>query len=208
MNDEITVVDYGHGNLGSIVNMLKKIGQACVVAKEVEQLEIASKIILPGVGAFDSGMKSLEDRGFDVVLKRKASEEKVPLLGICLGMQMLGESSDEGGASGLGLVKGSCKKFPASSNQRYRIPCMGWNQVRPVGRATLFEGCSSPSRFYFVHSYYFQSEIEHSVSAIAEYGFSYAASIEVDNIFGVQFHPEKSHKFGMQLLRNFVGVAS
>ena len=206
MNIPNAVVDYGHGNLGSILNMLKKIGSEGVLVSDPESLERAEKIILPGVGAFDSGMRALEERGFRDVLIRKAAVDKVPLLGICLGMQMLGQSSEEGVVNGLGLISGRCRRFPQSADMRLKVPHMGWAEVVPSTNALLFKDIEIPPRFYFVHSFYFECENQSEVAASASYGVSYAAAVQRENIFGVQFHPEKSHRFGMHLLRNFVGL--
>jgi glutamine amidotransferase len=206
MNIPIAVVDYGHGNLGSILNMLKKLGSAGVLVSDPGHLDRAQKIILPGVGAFDSGMRALEEKGFRDVLIRKAIVDKVPLLGICLGMQMLGQNSEEGIANGLGLISGRCRRFTQSADMRLKVPHMGWTEVLPSTTALLFKGIDMPPRFYFVHSYYFECDDQSDVAASAIYGVSYSAAVQRGNIFGVQFHPEKSHRFGMHLLRNFVGL--
>lgn len=204
MNMPIAVVDYGHGNLGSILNMLKKIGSEGVLISEPDRLERAGKIILPGVGAFDSGMRAIEQKGFGEILIRRVTEDGVPLLGICLGMQMLGQSSEEGVADGLGLVAGHCRRFPQGADIHLKVPHMGWAEVTPSQDASLFSGIGMSSRFYFVHSYYFECENQSEVAATATYGVTYVAAVQRGNVFGVQFHPEKSHKFGMHLLRNFV----
>jgi len=200
----IAVVDYGHGNLGSIKNMLKKIGASCVIASQSSQLESAEKIILPGVGAFDSGMRALKEKGLLEGLLKKATKDNTYLLGVCLGMQMLGESSEEGELQGLGLIQGHCRKFPVKADSRLKVPRMGWSEVTPKPNALLFNEIDSPPRFYFVHSYYFECDNLSHVAATSKYGITYTAAIQSGNIFGVQFHPEKSHKFGMRLLRNFV----
>jgi glutamine amidotransferase len=206
MSASIAVVDYGHGNLGSILNMLKKIGSPGILVSDPERLDCADKIILPGVGAFDSGMQALEQRGFRETLVKKALVEKVPLLGICLGMQMLGGTSEEGVEKGLGVISGRCRRFPQSTDMRLKVPHMGWTEVVPSENALLFNEVMIPPRFYFVHSYYFECDNDSDVAASAEYGVKYAAAVQNGNIFGVQFHPEKSHRFGMHLLRNFVGL--
>jgi len=206
MNTSIAVVDYGHGNFGSILNMLKKIGSKGVLVSDPNHLEHAEKIILPGIGAFDSGMQAIEERGFREALINKVTDEKTPLLGICLGMQMLGVSSEEGVLNGLGLISGHCRRFPQSSDMRLKVPHMGWTEVAPSENALLFKGIDMPPRFYFVHSYYFECDNQSEVAATATYGVAYSAAVQRDNVFGVQFHPEKSHRFGMHLLRNFVSL--
>jgi len=200
----IAVVDYGHGNLGSILNMLKKLGAPCVLISDPDQLEGMEKIILPGVGAFDSGMRAIEERGFKEPLIKKVTTDRIPILGICLGMQMLGQGSEEGEAEGLGLVAGRCRRFSRNADIRLKVPHMGWAEVTPSKKAVLFSGINLPPRFYFVHSYYFECVNQFDVAAIATYGATFTAAVQHQNVFGVQFHPEKSHKFGMHLLRNFV----
>jgi len=206
MKIPIAVVDYGHGNLGSILNMLKKLGGSGVLVSDPVHLERAEKIILPGVGAFDSGMRALEERGFREVLIHRATVDKIPLLGICLGMQMLGQSSEEGVLNGLGLLSGRCRRFPQSDDMRLKVPHMGWTNVTPSVNASLFNGLDASPRFYFVHSYYFECDDHADVAATATYGVNYVAAVQKKNVYGVQFHPEKSHRFGMRLLGNFVGL--
>jgi len=185
------------------MNMLKKLGNPCYLVTDPDQLKCAEKIILPGVGAFDSGIRAITERGFREVLIKKATTDKVPLLGVCLGMQILGKNSEEGNSQGLGLVAGHCRRFLFDPGSRLKVPHMGWSEVIPSQDATLFNGIEKPPRFYFVHSYYFECNSQSDVDAISSYGNSYVAAIQRGNVFGVQFHPEKSHKFGMNLLRNF-----
>ncbi len=183
--------------------MLRKVGASSKVVSTPRELYSARKIILPGVGAFDSGMKALNEHGFSDVLIEHATAGSAHILGVCLGMQMLGLGSEEGKMEGLGLIRGSCRKFPVSSNSRLKVPNMGWNEVSPSSNAALFDQDDELSRFYFVHSYYFECTCSENVAATTEYGITYAAAIQSDNVFGVQFHPEKSHRFGLRLLSRF-----
>jgi glutamine amidotransferase len=196
----IVIVDYGCGNLNSIRNMLKKIGFESVVSSSKEDIAAASKIILPGVGSFDTGMKSLMDNDYLPVLTEKALGEKIPFLGICLGMQLMTNGSEEGKQKGLGWIDADTLKF--KSNDKLKIPNMGWNEIKVMKENKLFQGIIHP-RFYFVHSYYIQSNNKENILATADYGVEYTCAFSKENLFGVQFHPEKSHKYGMQLLTNF-----
>lgn len=199
----ITIIDLGMGNLASIKNMLKKIGVSAEISSDVEVIEKAPKIILSGVGAFDNAMANLDALGLRDILNQKAMNEKVPVLGICLGMQILMESSEEGSLPGLGWIDGSVKRFRFdNSNSSLKVPHMGWNLISTHDDKYLFKGLQD-SKFYFVHSYYVEcTDASHSL-ATTTYGIDFTSSVHKDNIFGTQFHPEKSHRYGMQLLRNF-----
>lgn len=196
----IAIIDYGCGNLGSIKNMLKKIGVESIITNKLEEIKEASKIILPGVGSFDTGMKNLNDLNLIPVLEKKAHQEKIPFLGICLGMQLMTKSSEEGKEQGLGWMDAQTKRFPVS--KELKVPNMGWNEVEVKKEHSLFDKIENP-RFYFVHSYFIESNQEDDVIAMANYGLDYTCSFAKENILGVQFHPEKSHRYGMQLLTNF-----
>lgn len=203
----ITIIDYGVGNIGSITNMLKKVGVESVTTSDPRELEQAEKIILCGVGAFDDGVRNLEQKGLVPVLKQKVLEQKTPILGICLGMQLFTERSEEGSLSGLGFVKGGAWRFNfngIASERPLRIPHMGWNEVKEKKASRLLEGMYEEPRFYFVHSYYVKPEDGADTLLEAQYGIPFAAAFEKENILGVQFHPEKSHKFGIRLFENFV----
>lgn len=202
----ITIVDYGMGNLASIKNMLKKIGVRAEITSSPEVIMKAEKIILPGVGAFDKAMGNINSMGLLEVLNKKANEEKVPLLGICLGMQILMKSSEEGIAPGLGWIEGEVKRFTfESGSAQLKVPHMGWNLVSTSDVSFLFKNLIAP-RFYFVHGYYVKCRNAEDVLATSNYGYEFHSAVHRGNIFGTQFHPEKSHKFGMQLLRNFVEI--
>lgn len=200
----ITIVNYGMGNLGSIQNMFKRIGEEVIVTDDLELIARAKKILLPGVGSFDNAMQRINESGLRDVLNRKALVERVPILGICLGMQLLTRSSEEGKQPGLGWIAASTKRFPALPG--LKVPHMGWNVVVPTRASVLTRNLSDEVRFYFVHSYCVQVDYPQDEILKANYGISFAAAVQHDNIYGAQFHPEKSHRFGMQFLKNFAGV--
>lgn len=201
----LVIVDYGLGNLGSIQNMLKKIGVKATISSDSSIIQQATKLILPGVGSFAFAMNQLAELKLIEILNKKVLEEKTPILGICLGVQLFTSFSEEGNCKGLNWIEAETVKFSFNeSNEFLKIPHMGWNDVVPNKQSKLFEGMPEDSRFYFVHSYYLQPKNEQDVLLKSNYGFDFTCALEKDNIVGVQFHPEKSHKFGMQLLRNFV----
>lgn len=198
----ITIVDYRSGNIGSIQNMLHKLGHASVISHTLEEINSASKLILAGVGAFDTGMQNLADLDLIEPLRRRAIEEKVPILGICLGMQLLTLGSEEGQRPGLGLVKADTKKF-VFEDVSLRVPHVGWNLAKPLRSSRLLVDLYDESRFYFTHSYYVKPHNDVDRLLETHYGIDFASGVEHDNVFGVQFHPEKSHKFGMRILDSF-----
>lgn len=200
----ITVVDYGIGNLGSIRNMFKRIGAAAVITSDLEQIAAAEKLLLPGVGAFDNAMQRINSSELRAVLDRKALEEKVPILGICLGMQLLTRGSDEGVLPGLGWIPAATTRFPSLPG--LKVPHMGWNAVRPARTSPLIDGLPESSRFYFVHSYCVRVDDPDDSLLRTTYGVDFDAAIQRGNVYGAQFHPEKSHKFGMKLLENFAKI--
>ncbi len=197
----ITIIDYGMGNLGSIANMIKKVGGRSIITSDIEVVKNATKLILPGVGTFDNGMQYLKDSGLIEALNQKVLEEKVPILGICLGMQIMTNRSEEGTMVGLGWVDAEVKKFVSDE---LKIPHMGWNIVEHKKNSKLFDERESEKRFYFVHSYCVSCNSEDDILTTTPYGHDFVSSFEKDNIIGLQFHPEKSHKFGMSIMRNFV----
>jgi imidazole glycerol-phosphate synthase subunit HisH len=201
----IVIVDYGVGNVGSILNMLRKSGVRASVSGMAADIAAADKLILPGVGHFSHGMNKLGESGLVPVLEEQVLGKAKPVLGICLGMQMMTRGSEESDIPGLGWIDAATHRFPESPD--LRIPHMGWNVVSPRGDARLFErNATEAERFYFVHSYYVRTADPAHVASNCLYGVNFAAAFEVGNIFGVQFHPEKSHFFGMGLLRRFVSL--
>ncbi|HPJ68315.1 MAG TPA: imidazole glycerol phosphate synthase subunit HisH [Desulfobacteraceae bacterium] len=195
----ISIVNYGMGNLGSIINMLKKIGQDSKLVSMPSEIRSSERIILPGVGSFDNAMRLLRDLHLTEPI-REAATKGIPILGICLGMQLLGTKSEEGELSGLDLIPGKIIRFPQLDG--LKIPHMGWNQVKFYDER-LISGLET-NRFYFVHSYYFDVQQPADMAGETVYGITFPSVIRKNNITGFQFHPEKSHKYGMQLLRNFV----
>ncbi|MCD6068698.1 MAG: wbuY [Bacteroidetes bacterium] len=202
----ITIINYGMGNLGSIVNMFKKIGVEAKVTGDIKEIEQADKILLPGVGAFDAAMSRIKANGLTEVLNYKATEQKVPVLGICLGMQLLTDSSEEGMLPGLGWIPAKTIKFNFTKESGLKVPHMGWNMVKENRPSQLTKDFEEESRFYFVHSYYVKCENDENSVLKTNYGLEFDSAIQKDNIYGAQFHPEKSHKFGMKLLKNFDAI--
>lgn len=199
----ITIVDYGVGNLNSILNMLRKSGVEALISSESKTILNSKKLILPGVGAFDYAMNKIHSSGLKEMLDQKVLREKVPVLGICLGMQLMTEGSEEGGQSGLGWIPGQTLGFKSRLSREYKIPHMGWNSVSPQKDSKLITLADREERFYFVHSYFVKcTHAEHSLGRTT-HGIEFDSIIQKENIYGVQFHPEKSHKFGMKLLRKF-----
>lgn len=200
----ISIVNYGMGNLGSIQNMLKKLNIQSKIINNPEECQDVQKLILPGVGHFEEGMRFLSQEGWLSILNQKVIEEKIPVLGICLGMQLMTNHSEEGNVNGLGWIDASVKKFNFTE-QSMKIPHMGWNEVMPNTKSPLFDDFNDLEevRFYHVHSYYVslnKSELEISKTI---YGIPFTSAFQKDNIYGVQFHPEKSHKYGLKVLSNF-----
>ncbi len=206
----IAIVDYGVGNLNSVSNMIRRAGAEARIVRTPAEVRQAERIVLPGVGAFDTCRRSLDQiSGLETAI-RDAVERNVPLLGICVGMQLLATSSDEGCRAGLDLVPGRVRRFDLKSMpaaQSLRVPHMGWCPVAPRGRSTLFTGeLKQLNRFYFVHSYYFECTEKDDCAGIARHGHDFTAAIERRRVYGVQFHPEKSHRYGMALFRNFAAL--
>lgn len=200
----IAIVDYGLGNVLAFVNVYKRLNIPVAVAKTAGDLTGASKIILPGVGAFDHAMQRLEQSGMRQAIDQLVMQQGVPVLGICVGMQILASSSDEGTLPGLGWIAGQVRKFDVTTLPHHtHLPHMGWNDVMPVTDGGLFAGLEQDARFYFLHSYYFDCRQPQDTLAFSDYGIQFSSAVNHKNVYGVQFHPEKSHHFGSQLLKNF-----
>lgn len=201
----IVVVDYGMGNVGSIANMLRKVGAQPLVSSDPATIAQANKLILPGVGAFDAAMERINGSGLRAALDRRVLEDRVPVLGICLGMQLLTQSSEEGELSGLGWVDARTLAFRGRIDTQLKCPHMGWNLATAHSASALtrdFNSLDEP-RFYFVHSYFVECAQRDAAILRTTYGVTYDSGVQHGNIYGVQFHPEKSHRFGMKLLENF-----
>lgn len=199
----IAIIDYGLGNLGSISNMLNYLNIEHIITSDFNEIEQADKLILPGVGSFDEGMRNLKGSGIASLLEKLVLECKKPILGICLGMQLLGVSSEEGIEEGLKFINFRNQKFSFSYDANLKVPHMGWAEVNIMKKTPLTYGLENTFRFYFVHSYYAKCDDDSDVLFESEYGVKFASGVNKNNIYGVQFHPEKSRYYGMRLLENF-----
>ncbi|GAA2855027.1 imidazole glycerol phosphate synthase subunit HisH [Microbacterium arabinogalactanolyticum] len=199
----VGIVDYGLGNLGSVRNMLKRVGAQSVSVRTADEIAEVDKVLLPGVGAFDTGVTRLAEAGLIDALRDFAGTGR-PLLGICLGMQLLLDGSDEGVKSGLGLIPGRSVRFDEKLG--IRVPHMGWNLANPTREDPLVAELPEESRFYFVHSYHVVPERAEDTLAITDYGIPFSSMVRTGNVMGAQFHPEKSHTFGMTIMRNFAAL--
>ena len=204
----ITIVDYGMGNLGSIQNMFKYLGVQSTIESDVDRIKKASKLLLPGVGSFDTAMKKINQGDLREVLNEKALKEQIPILGICLGMQLLTNSSEEGSLDGLGWIPAKSLSFKNNIDRTYRVPHMGWNRVMISNQSQLTQGFEEfeEVRFYFVHSYFVKVADTKNSILTTHYGIEFDSAIQKENIYGAQFHPEKSHKFGMKLFETFARI--
>lgn len=205
----VIIIDYGMGNLGSIQNMIKKIGGQALVSSKEEEIDGAHKLILPGVGAFDKGISCLENLNLVSTLHRKVFQQKTPILGICLGMQLFTKKSEEGKLDGLGWIDGETMRFKFDSAQNHlKIPHMGWNTARIRHDSKLMKDLGEEPQFYFAHSYHVVCQNPRDPLLTTQYGYEFASAVERENIYGVQFHPEKSHRFGMRLFKNFLELGN
>jgi len=200
----ITIIDYGLGNIRAFLNVYKRHNIEARTARSADELAGATKVILPGVGAFDHAMERLEQSGMRATLDDLVLERRAPVLGVCVGMQMLAHGSDEGKRPGLGWIDGHVRAFRSwEPARRLPVPHMGWNDVRPTSGSGLFRDLDSEARFYFLHSFFFECAQPEDVRAVSPYGADFSSAVGHGNVHGVQFHPEKSHHFGTRLLRNF-----
>lgn len=201
----IVVIDYGMGNLGTVAAKIKKMDSSVVITSNPEEISRADKLILPGVGSFKAGMENLKSRNLIPILDEKVLQDKTPVLGICLGMQLFTKKSEEGFVDGLGWIDAETVRFRFDGSQNgLKIPHMGWNTITLKNSHPVFTSLEDRSRFYFVHSYHARCEKPENIIAETGYGYSFPSVIARENIIGVQFHPERSHKFGMKILKNFL----
>lgn len=201
----IAIIDYGMGNIRSVAKAVSRSGHTGIITSDINVLQKSNYIILPGVGHFKKGMENLNKAGISAFLKDIVQNQEIKLLGICLGMQLLSEYSEEGDSEGLGIIRAVTKKFPELSNKRLKIPHMGWNQV-DFNSNELLKNIEPNPYFYFVHSYYVESKDPDIVLGQTEYGIQFTSAIQYKNIIGFQFHPEKSHQTGIQLIKNFIDL--
>ena len=199
----ITIIDYGVGNIYAFQNVYKRLDIPTKIAKTPQDLEDAQKLILPGVGHFDYAMSQLNNSGMRAKLDELVLEKKIPVIGICVGMQMMGNKSDEGELEGLKWIDANIRKFDETTiHHRTKLPHMGWNDVNPSNHP-LFKGLEKEAIFYFLHSFYFECNEPKDILATSNYGISFTSAANHENVYGIQFHPEKSHRYGEELLHNF-----
>ena len=200
----ISVLDYGAGNVGSVIRMIERAGGVALRIATPEKVLTAKKLVIPGVGAFDHGMSQIVSRQLQPALNEVALNLRIPVLGICLGMQLMCKSSDEGGLRGMGWVDAEVKRFPPRETSGCRVPHMGWNTLEVVRQNPLLSNDGEEKRFYFVHSYFVRSNDSSDIIALTKYGEDFVSAFQRGNIYGLQFHPEKSHRFGLELITRFV----
>ena len=203
----ITLINYGSGNIHAIANIYKRLNMPYIITHDIQELKSAQKLILPGVGDFDETMKCLNNLGIKNLLDELVLEKNIPILGVCVGMQILGNSSEEGKSEGFGWIKGQIKKLDITKLiSKPHLPHMGWNVMTPKRETTLFDNMVLDNGFYFLHSYYFDCDNEADILATTYYGEQFASAINHENVYGFQFHPEKSHHIGIELFRNFANL--
>lgn len=199
----ITIIDYGMGNIGSVLKALKKIKAEAQISRNIDDIARADKLILPGVGHFKNGMQKLSELKYMEILESKVIDERTPILGICLGMQLFARHSDEGDAEGLGWLNAEVKRFEPDDTQKFKVPHMGWNSVRQAQENVLIQSINQQELFYFVHSYYVLCHDQEDVLSTTKYEIEFTSAVHRKNIYGTQFHPEKSHDKGLAILSNF-----
>ena len=205
-NKKIIIIDYGMGNLRSVQKKFKKIGAEALISNDINEIESANKLVLPGVGHFANGIYNLKSLGFFDLLNKRVLIDKVPILGICLGMQLMAKKSEEGDVEGFGWFDADVKRFIIHDKLKHKVPHMGWNNLDIKKKSKLLDGTHEEAMFYFVHSYYVVCNKDDDILSNTIYENEFTSSIEKDNIFGTQFHPEKSHEWGEKILRNFVEI--
>ena len=201
----VVIINYGMGNVKSIKNQLERMSYSSIISSNENDIEKADKIILPGVGHFDAGMKNILANNLFEILKYKVVDNKTPILGICLGMQLFCEKSEEGGVDGLGWLKGKVKKFRITDS-KFKIPHIGWNNLNIKNNSKLLKDIKKENHFYFAHSYYLSGVKEENILAYTNYSIKFISSVKKENIYGTQFHPEKSHLSGIKILKNFLEI--
>lgn len=204
LSQNIVIIDYGMGNVGSISNMLKYVGVKATISNDHATIKNADKLILPGVGHFDRAMENISRQSLHGIITEMAIDKKKPFLGICLGMQLMCNTSEEGNSEGLKLVNAEVRRFSFPKNSDLKIPHMGWNYIQPQKKSKILHGLDEHSRFYFVHSFFVDCLHENDILTRTNYGNSFVSAFEHENLIGVQFHPEKSHRFGINLFKNFL----
>lgn len=202
----IAIINYGLGNLTSILNMHRRLGIDAIITNKEEEIRTAHKLILPGVGHFKTGMQNLQESGLQQLLNDQVLQKEKPVLGICLGAQLMTRHSDEGNIIGLGWVDADTIAFNKQQMNGLKVPHMGWADISIKDNSALWNGFTNQPRFYHVHAYHFKFDTDDEISATANYGYSFATAFQKKNIYGTQFHPEKSNRFGMQLIQNFAAL--
>lgn len=206
MTKKLLILDYNAGNLRSVVKKVERLGANCIVSGDPAEVLKADKIIMPGVGHFGNAVAYLKETGLFDALNEAVKIRKTPILGICLGMQLLAERSEEGGAEGFAWVKGTIRRFQVSDPVRFKVPHMGWNSVQFKKDSILNKGLETDPSFYFVHSYHLTDAENSDTLHETHYDYSFVSAVEREHVFGVQYHPEKSHETGEQLMRNFINL--
>ncbi|MBC36025.1 MAG: imidazole glycerol phosphate synthase subunit HisH [Bacteroidetes bacterium] len=206
MQNKVTIIDYGMGNLRSVQKKLIRVGADAIISNDLEIISKSDKLILPGVGHFENGIKNLKELGIWDVINRRVLLDKVPILGICLGMQLMAKHSEEGNVEGLSWFDATVVKFSVKNSLKYKVPHMGWNNAVIEKKSKLFHNIPSQSMYYFVHSYHICCNSAEDVLSSTEYEYKFTSSIQKENIYGTQFHPEKSHEWGEMIFKNFMEI--
>lgn len=204
MHDKTIIIDYGMGNLRSVQKKFQRVGAEVEITSDIAKILVAEKLLLPGVGHFANGVRKLKESGIWDILNKKVIEEKTPILGICLGMQVMAKYSAEGEVKGLGWFDADVVKFQINNKLKYKVPHMGWNNAVVNKKSDLFKGINNKTVFYFVHSYHMKCKNEKDILATTEYEYEFTSAVQKGNIYGIQFHPEKSHDVGERLIKNFI----